>query len=224
MLAISQEIIKKKIKIDWWTMARLDPGFNRRIFDLAFKAGLKQVNFGFESACDRVCDTLYKGNRKERSQRVIRDCSRAGIKVDLQTMIGLPDETLQNGLETVDFLVTNKEFIDDVTFNVYYLTPANHIYFNPAKFGIQFDRDKILPFQFFIPFKNLRGMTNADADLLQKIYLSLVFRKQQQLKVKKVLKKSKNRTERGKLEFSLNQEKIILKYTHDHSTGEINLR
>ena len=222
MLKISRKIIKEVIKIDWWTMARLDPGFNRKIFDLAFKAGLRQINFGFESACDRVCDSLDKGNRQERSQRVIRDCSQAGIKVDLQTMIGLPGETLQDGLGTVDFLVTNKEFIDDVTFNVYYLTPANHIYFNPAKFGIQFNHDQILPFQFFLPFKNLRGMTNLDADLLHKIYLSLVFRKQQQQKKKTSIKKSRDIIDRGKLEFSLNEDKIILKYTHNRSTGAIN--
>lgn len=211
MLEISREILKQKIKINWWTMARLDPGFNRGIFDLAFKAGLKQINFGFESACDRICDSLDKGNRKERSQRVIRDCSQAGIKVDLQTMIGLPGETIQDGLETVDFLVTNKEFIDNVTFNAYYLTPANHIYFNPVKFGINFNRGQVLPFQFFVPFYNLRGMSNSEADLLQKIYSSLVFKKQRQKK-NALKKRSRAIIFRGKLEFKLNGEKLILKY------------
>ncbi len=223
MLSISEEIIKQKVKVDWWTMARLDPGFNRRIFDIAFRAGLKQVNFGFESACDRVCDLLDKGNRKERSQRVIRECFRAGIKVDLQTMIGLPGETFGEGLETVDFLVSNKEFIDHVTFNVYYLTPSNYIYFNPAKFGIQFNRDQVLPFQFLVPFKNLRGMSHSDADLLQKIYLSLAFKKQRRQE-KAAIKKSRNIIDQGKLEFGLNQEKIILKFAHNRSTGAVNLR
>jgi radical SAM superfamily enzyme YgiQ (UPF0313 family) len=221
MLAISEEIIKKKFKIDWWTMARLDPGFTREIFDIAFKAGLRQVNFGFESASDRICDLLDKGNRKIRSQRVIRDCSQAGIKVDLQTMIGLPNETLQDGLETVDFLVTNKEFIDDVTFNVYYLTPSNHIYLEPEKYHISYKLDQPLPFQFFIPFKNIRGMSPQDADLLQKIYHSLAFRRS---KKNVVVHKPKAKIEKGELEFFLNGESLVLKYVHDRSNGIINLR
>ena len=220
MLEISQRIINEGIKIDWWTMARLDPGFNRVIFDAAFRAGLKQINFGFESANDRICDLLDKGNRKDRSQRIIRDCSQAGIRVDLQAMIGLPNETLQDGLETVDFLVTNKEFIDHVTFNVYYLTPANYIYLNPGKYNIQYKRDSRLPFRFFIPFENVRGMNNQDADLLEKIYLSLVFRAGNP-KVNKL--KLKSRVKKGDLDFTLNNESICLKYVYNRSLGTLSL-
>ncbi len=221
MFEISKEIIREGIKIDWWTMARLDPGFSPDIFKKAYQAGLTQVNFGFETASDRICDLLDKGNQKERSFRVIRDCSQAGIRVDLQTMIGLPQEILQDGLETVDFLVTNKEFIDHVTFNVYYLTPANYVYLKPGEYNIRYKCDSRLPFRFFIPFKNVRGMSNHDADLLEKIYLSLVFRAQ---KKKVGVHKQKDRINQGSLEFSLNQEKIILKYAYNRSTGAINFR
>jgi anaerobic magnesium-protoporphyrin IX monomethyl ester cyclase len=221
MLAISEEILRQRLKIGWWTMARLDPGFTRRIFDIAWRAGLTQINFGFESACDRICDLLDKGNHKVMSQRIIRDCSGSGIKVDLQTMIGLPNEKLTDGLETVDFLVTNKEFIDDVTFNVYYLTPSNHVYLDPGKYGVQYKRGQGLPFRFFTPFKNIRGMNNQDADLLQKIYLSLAFKARKKgiknLKRKEMIKK-------GRLEFSLAQEDISLKYVFNRSSGVIELR
>lgn len=219
MLEISEMIIKENIKIDWWTMARLDPGFNRRIFDIAFKAGLKQINFGFESASDRICGLLDKGNQRQRSERIIRDCSCSGIRVDLQTMTGLPHEALSDGLETVDFLVSNKEFIDHVTFNVYYLTPANYVYLNPRKYGIEYQR-KELPFRFFIPFKNIRGMNKFDADLLEKIYLSLVFRGRKKTGGKSKIKAHDNK---GTLKFSLNGESITSKYSYNHATGAISL-
>ncbi len=219
MLEISREIIKSDIKIDWWTMARLDPGFTRNIFDSAFKAGLKQVNFGFESASDRICGLLDKGNQQQRSARIIRDCAQSGIKVDLQTMIGLPQESLSDGLETVDFLVSNKEFIEQVTFNVYYLTPANYVYLNPRKYGIEYQK-KELPFRFFIPFKNTQGMNKFDADLLQKIYLSLVFRGRKKTDEKlKIKAQNIKRT----LEFSLNGESIVLKYLYDRAAKAISL-
>ncbi|MFZ6016557.1 MAG: radical SAM protein [Nitrospirota bacterium] len=149
MLEVSQRILNEGIEINWWCMARLDNGFNRRVFELAAKAGLKKINFGFESASDRICELLNKGNKKGRSSRIIRDYSKAGIEVDLQTMLGLPQETFDDGLETVDFLVTHKEFISHVTFNIYYLTPANFIYQEPQRYGIEYERETSLPFRFF---------------------------------------------------------------------------
>lgn len=171
---ISKRIIEKDAKVEWWAFARLDPGFDRKLFDLAFKAGFRQINFGFESANDRVCKLLDKGNERERSARIIKDCSAAGIRVGLQTILGLPNETFEDGLDTVDFLVANKELIYRTVFNIYYLTPFNFVHENPQKYGLEYDNDPDMPFRFFIPFKNRRGMDEEKADLLKKMYLSLV--------------------------------------------------
>lgn len=173
MLEVSREILKEGIEITWWSMARLDPGFNYKIFKTAAQAGLKQINFGFESANDHICELLHKGNKKERSAKIIRECARSGIKVDLQTMLGLPKETFNNGLETVDFLIKHRKFISDVTFNIYYLTPGNFIYQNPQKYAIEFQRDPSLPFRFFLPFNNPCGISENEAVLLQKLYYQL---------------------------------------------------
>jgi radical SAM superfamily enzyme YgiQ (UPF0313 family) len=174
MREISLRKLKERVPVAWWTMARLDPGFDRELFGLARAAGLRQVNFGFESACDRVCGLLDKGNRRELSARVIRDCAQAGVRVDLQTMLGLPGESFEDGLETIDFLVANRESISEVTFNTYYLTPANHVYRNPSKYGIEYDDPGDLPFRFFFPFRNTRGMDVEKAWMLEKIYRSLM--------------------------------------------------
>lgn len=176
MRGISEEMLKERVEMDWWTMARLDPGFDRKLFDLARKAGLRQVNFGFESANDRVCEMLDKGNKRERSSRIIKDCANAGIKVDLQTMLGLPRESFEDALDTVDFLVAHKDLIYNVTFNTYYLTPFNFVHQNPAKYGIEYDKNGDLPFGFFIPFKNRLGMDKDRAETLQKMYYSLVIK------------------------------------------------
>jgi radical SAM superfamily enzyme YgiQ (UPF0313 family) len=173
MLEVSRAILREKIDINWWCMTRLDHGFSRDIFKTAAQAGLKKINFGFESASDKVCDFLDKGNSRLRSERVIRDCAASGIEVDLQTMIGLPGESFQDGLQTIDFLVQNKEFISAVTFNIYYLTPSNHIYLKSEHYGLKVDKSRVLPFQFFIPFQNEFGMSRDEAHLLQKIYYTL---------------------------------------------------
>mgnify|MGYP000554318605 CR=1 FL=1 len=222
MLEVSQGILNEGIEISWWCMARLDNGFNRKIFELARKAGLKKINFGFESASDHICQLLNKGNKKERSLRIIRDCSEAGIEVDLQTMLGLPQETFDDGLETVDFLVTHKELISHVTFNIYYLTPANFIYQEPERYGIEYEKDTQLPFRFFIPFKNVYGMSKDEAYLLEKIYYSLLRSPESQRPSGvdgQTLSLSKDVCE-GWLEFHLNQESCRMHYLHNKLTDE----
>jgi radical SAM superfamily enzyme YgiQ (UPF0313 family) len=174
MRQISRLMLQERVKMGWWTMARLDPGFDRELFDLARAAGLRQVNFGFETACDRVSELLGKGNLRERSSRIIEACAAAGIKVNLQTMFGLPGESFEDGMDTVDFLVSHKKAISEVTFNNYYLTPSNHVYLDPAKYGIEYRRRPRLPFGFLIPFRNKNGMEIERADLLEKMYYSLL--------------------------------------------------
>jgi len=207
MREVSRELIRQKVKIKWWTMARLDPGFNRKIFEAAGRAGLWQINFGFESACDRVCDFLDKGNRREISQRVIADCAASGIKANLQTMIGLPGETHKDAMDTVSFLIENKKDIAGVTFNIFYLPPHNHVYDNPERYGISFDKNKVLPFQFFIPFENKQGMTVLQAQYIMNVYHQLLAGTGQKPKTK-----ADRRARFGKLNFSLCGENINLRW------------
>lgn len=174
MRAIADAMISAGVSIEWWTMCRLDPGFTAALFERAHKAGLRQINFGFESANDRICRFLDKGNLAERSARVIRECAEAGIKVDLQTMLGLPGERFEDGMDTIDFLISHKQYISHVTFNTYYLTPGNHVYNDPARFGIECEDDGSLPFRFFMPFRNKRGMDMEQALVLEKLYHSLL--------------------------------------------------
>jgi radical SAM superfamily enzyme YgiQ (UPF0313 family) len=217
MRQISEKIIEDRVDIEWWTMARLDPGFDRALFDLAHKAGLKQVNFGFETASDRVSRLLDKGNERARSSRIIQDCAQAGIRVDLQTMVGLPGESFQDGMETIDFLAAHKEFISSVTFNTYYLTPCNYIYRNPAKYGIEYDSGSKLPFRFFIPFKNKDGMGMDWAYQLEKMYHSLINKKVDN-KQQGVIARPSEQDIKGYVEICLNGESCRLQYRREEQT------
>ncbi len=224
MSELSKAILREGVEINWWCMARLDPGFNYEIFKLAERAGLNQINFGFESASDHICELLHKGNKKERSLRIIKDCSQAGISVDLQTMLGLPNETFNDGLETINFLIANKKFISAVTFNTYYFTPSNLIYQNPKKYGIDYKKDPELPFRFLTPFDNLYGMSENEAYLLQQLYYSLLEKdngdnKRRKASLEKILSFPENVSEDW-IEFNLNRESSKMRYLHNNKTKE----
>ncbi|MCX7927420.1 MAG: cobalamin-dependent protein [Candidatus Omnitrophica bacterium] len=226
MVEISEEIIRQGVKINWWTMARLDPGFKKEHFELAHKAGLCQINFGFETASERLSKLLDKGNLRERSSRIIRDCALSGIKVDLQTMLGLPQETYEEALETIDFLLEHKEFISHVTFNIYYLTPENYVYYNPYRYGISYDKEKVLPFSFFIPFQNLYGIDMEKAAQIEKIYYALVEKEKITSKAKEEIGKidlfSSTETENSQLLkevfITLLDQTVSIKYYYDEKT------
>ncbi len=228
MLEVSKSILSQGIKIDWWCMARLDPGFNRNIFDIAYQAGLKKINFGFESASDRACGLLDKGNQKARSARIIKDCAESGIEVDLQTMLGLPNETFDEGMETVNFLLENKKFISHVTFNIYYLTPANFVYLEPEKYGISYDKNDSLPFRFFIPFTNSGGMDKKEAYRLQEIYYALLNKDRPaeggaaaEFSLAAAARVAlKNGVSEGTIEFNLNRETHKMYYLHKKESEE----
>lgn len=177
MKAVSEHLIAEGIKIKWWTMARCDSQFTEEIFALAAQAGCRKINFGFESANDRVCAFVHKGNHRETSLRVIHNCHNAGIEVYLQCMLGLPTETVQEGLDTVQFLIEHRQLISCITFNVYYLTPCNHVYNDPAHYGLEYKKDPALPFKFFTEFTPTGDMmTQAEAHNLQKLCWGLMDR------------------------------------------------
>jgi hypothetical protein len=177
---------------------------------------LRKINFGFESASDRVCGLLDKGNQRGRSSKIIKDCAEAGIEVDLQTMLGLPGERFEDALETIDFLVSHKQFISHVTFNTYYLTPFNHVYQDPLKYGIAYDARSSLPFGFFIPFENQNGMDMGQADLLERIYQSLIHKNPGNTSESPA--GAPGPVSEGAVEFALNGESCRLRYRRDPAT------
>lgn len=178
MKGISEGLLKEQINIDWWCMARLDPGFTPEILKLAFQAGCFEIDFGFETASGRLLKFLNKGIDKYNILKIIKDCYNAGISVKLQTILGFPSETINEAMDTITFLVENSEFIRGPAFNTYYLTPGNEIYKNPDKYGISFEKDQRLSFQFFHDYTHITGQVDRDmANNLRKIYTELVTRK-----------------------------------------------
>jgi hypothetical protein len=163
---------------------------------------------------------LHKGNRREISRLIIKDCAAAGIMVDLQTIIGMPGETPDDAMDTVSFLIEHKKDIAAVTFNVYYLTPGNYVYLRPAHYGIGYNKNKVLPFQFMLPFTNKWGMTKGQAQVLINLYYQLLAGN----KVKKTGTGVKDRiTRSGRATLSLAGQKVDLRWTK-YASGNMAVR
>jgi anaerobic magnesium-protoporphyrin IX monomethyl ester cyclase len=68
------------------------------------EAGLALFIIGFESGSDRVLQFLRKGATREQNLLAAKICHKYGIKIWANYMLGLPTETKEEQLETLDML------------------------------------------------------------------------------------------------------------------------
>ncbi|MDP8259998.1 MAG: radical SAM protein [Candidatus Gygaella obscura] len=162
MRRLSKAIIKSRIRIKWTTMCRFDKNFGLNTLKLIKNAGCVWLNFGFESANQRMLNFINKGTDIKYVKKTIKCIESLDLAVGFQVMIGLPSETVKEALETITFL--NKLPVAlrySCAFNRYYLTKSNYVFESPDKYGIKLTKCRKLPFRFFYPFKH----TNGDIDI-----------------------------------------------------------
>jgi radical SAM superfamily enzyme YgiQ (UPF0313 family) len=104
VIAVCEEIIKRKIKIDWCLpngvrIDKLDPEMLR----LMKKSGCYQMSLGIESANQRILDLIKKRLNKDLVKNVVNEVKKAGIQAVGFFMVGFPTETKKEIKETIDF-------------------------------------------------------------------------------------------------------------------------
>ncbi|PSL07471.1 B12-binding domain-containing radical SAM protein [Cecembia rubra] len=101
MRELAIEILKRKIKISWWTNIRFEERFSRDLCRLLKASGCIAVSGGLEVASDRLLELMQKGVTVAQVARVARNFTEAGIMVHAYLMYGFPTQTAN---ETIDSL------------------------------------------------------------------------------------------------------------------------
>jgi radical SAM superfamily enzyme YgiQ (UPF0313 family) len=57
------------------------------------------------------------------------------IEATLQMMVGLPSETRDDALRTIDFLIRHRDFTTDLTYNTYLRDSGMRVYLDPGNMG-----------------------------------------------------------------------------------------
>src|SRR5690606_41040208 len=99
--AMSEEILKRNLKVTWWGNIRFDPFFTAEVTQLMKKAGCIAVTGGIEVASERVLKLIDKGISIEKVAVTTKNFKDAGIFVHAYLMYGFPTQTMQ---ETIDSL------------------------------------------------------------------------------------------------------------------------
>jgi radical SAM superfamily enzyme YgiQ (UPF0313 family) len=137
--AMSEELIKRNIKISWWGNLRFDPQFTPEVAELMADAGCVAVSGGLEVASPRILKLINKGTTVEQVAKVTKAFTEAGIYVHAYLMYGFPS---QNTQETVDSLeVVRQLFVNNCLQSAHWhrftATAHSPVGQNPAKYGIR---------------------------------------------------------------------------------------
>lgn len=96
------EMIERDLDVFWAVNARVDR-IDRELLKAMKKAGCWRVLYGIESGVQKNLDTLKKGTTIEQIRRAVNITSEEGIEAYGTFMFGIPGETFEEGLETIEF-------------------------------------------------------------------------------------------------------------------------
>ena len=134
-MKISDEIINRKLDIKWstpngiahWTL-------DEDILDKMKQSGCYRVTFGIESGNKRIRKYINKPGSLDRAKRMIAHANKIGMWTICTHIIGFPDETYEEMLDTLNFAKSC-----DTDFATFYLLipqPTSDIYPDFKRLGL----------------------------------------------------------------------------------------
>ncbi|MBW2989026.1 radical SAM protein [Candidatus Woesearchaeota archaeon] len=104
MQEMSQEIIKRGIKISWVCMGRVNL-IDEETLKMMKKSGCTQIFYGFESGSKEILNSIKKGITLEQSLKAVKMTQKAGLAATGSFIIGLPKESNETAKETIRFAI-----------------------------------------------------------------------------------------------------------------------
>jgi anaerobic magnesium-protoporphyrin IX monomethyl ester cyclase len=147
VIEICEEIIKRKIKINWQCSSRVDT-VSEEILIKMKQAGCNEISYGIESGSKRILEVIEKKITLEKIENAIRLTEKAGLHYNQFLMVGNPGENWETVRETAKFIRRFKKMnLDSVgKLQIY---PNTKIYEIAKKQGVINDSywltDKLVP-------------------------------------------------------------------------------
>jgi len=133
VIAICDEINKRKLDVAWVCMSRVDTIQSREMLEHMKKAGCGKIMFGFESGSQRILDLMKKGTKVEQAYKAVKLVKEVGIKTSGNFMFGNFGETKETMRKTID--VAKELNTDTIAFFQTSPYPGTEIYYEALKRG-----------------------------------------------------------------------------------------
>ena len=138
---ISDEIIKRGIKIRLSTSIRPERQFTKELTQKMSAAGFKEVYIGVESSCDRVLKQINKGTEIESNEEILRNLHDAGIWDHVYIMFGFPGETIDEARQTYSFIEKHLDIICSLGISNFSVGRNSMVMRHPEKYGLELVRN-----------------------------------------------------------------------------------
>lgn len=163
-MRIAKEIKKRGLDLTWYVSARVNQ-VDESLLRAFKEAGCWAILYGAESGVQKNLNTLKKSITLEQTRSAVKAAKKAGLKVCLPFIFGIPGETYEEGLKTIDFAL---ELDPDIA-NFHTLTPfpGTELYENIEKYGSMSGDLENFTFEgtAFVPFT----MTKEEIERLRSI-------------------------------------------------------
>jgi radical SAM superfamily enzyme YgiQ (UPF0313 family) len=104
--ALLDRILREGLEMEMWLQTRADL-VNPALMKMMKKVGVSTIAFGLESASEKVIPRLDKQVSIDKVAKAIRLAQGQDIEVELFTMFGLPFETFEDAMITLEFVKKN---------------------------------------------------------------------------------------------------------------------
>jgi len=129
-------IIDKNLNVKFGGFVVPHPRMDYKFLSKMKRAGFDGFCYGVESGSDRILTKLGKKIKLETIERIIKETYEAGIRVTVDFLVGLPGESEDDFNKSLDFLIRNRKYIDDVGTSRYDLAKYSYIYSHREEFEL----------------------------------------------------------------------------------------
>ena len=132
LLDICTAIKQRHLDFSWFASACVNQ-VDRTLLQAMKDAGCWAVLFGAESGVQKNLNTLHKGITLEQTRQAVKAAKDVGLKVSTPFVFGIPGETYEDALQTIDFAIE----LDPDLANFHALTafPGTPLYEQQQKYG-----------------------------------------------------------------------------------------
>jgi len=137
--ALADELIRRKVVISWWGNIRFEKTFTPELCELLAQSGCIAMSGGLEVASDRLLDLMKKGVSVEQVAQVTKGFSDAGILVHAYLMYGFPTQTVQETVDSLEYVrqLFENGCIQSGFFHRFTCTVHSPVGLDPAAYGIE---------------------------------------------------------------------------------------
>lgn len=125
LIVICDEIIKRKLKIGWECLSRVDT-LDSETVDKMKQAGCLRMFFGIESGNDSILKIMKKQITVKQAYEATQLCKKKGIKAGAFFILGYPGENEKTILDTVNF--ASSLALDYLSFTLPYPIPGTPLF------------------------------------------------------------------------------------------------